>query len=138
MATLNPTEAAAATAANEKRSIAPVFFLGFCSSVSQSVVTAFVQRAPVYLPMGRYLLHVTSHPWHPSQTRPLQSPPLLVIIMRAIFAITLAVAAASVSTIDGAALSGFVFSCDAHPACIGDGICVATWVVAICAQGCAH
>jgi hypothetical protein len=54
--------------------------------------------------------------------------------MRAIFAITLAVAAASVSTIDGAALSGCVFSCDAHRACIGDGICVATWVVAICAH----
>jgi len=83
--------------------------------------------------MGRYLLcDVTPHP---SQLPRLCKAPLcLVIIMRAIFAITLAVAAASVSTIDGAALSGFVFSCDAHPACIGDGICVATWVVAICAH----
>jgi hypothetical protein len=122
MATLDPTEAAAATAAmtaHEKHHRMLQFFCG----------------APVYLPMGRYLLcDVTAS--QPITARP--GPLCLVIIMRAIFAITLAVAAVSVSTIDGAALSGFVFSCDAHPACIGDGICVATWVVAICAQGCAH
>lgn len=80
--------------------------------------------------MGRYLLYyVTSHPTHHRRTRPglCKAPLRLVIIMWAIFAITLAVAAASVSTIDGAALSGFVFSCDAHPAMVMESVWPHGW-----------